>query len=198
MGVTPLCSAYLFFSSIEEKKNLLNLLDNTLQDERLKAIDAYKLGEHELSYLITNDYATNLHINEADLNNTYYKNIMIFRTSYDENIAKRVFYTEIAEAILSKLLKFKYISCYYLTDGGQEEKYFFFFKALSSKLVATESYAKLYMLAAKRLLDPISPYWPEFLSKFDKDEKVQSYTVEGQKKLLNQAKKDTRFRSLFI
>lgn len=73
MGVTPLCSAYLFFSSIEERKNLLNLLDNTLQDERLKAIDAYKLGEHELSYLITNDYATNLHINEADLNNTYYK-----------------------------------------------------------------------------------------------------------------------------
>lgn len=54
------------------------------------------------------------------------------------------------------------------------------------------------MLAAQRLIDPISPYWPEFLSNIDKDEKVQSYTMEGQKKLLNQAKKDTRFKSLFI
>lgn len=201
MGVTPLCTAYLFYSSIEEGRSLLNLLDKTLQNERLKVIDAYKLGEYELSYLITNNYDPNLHLKEADLNNIHYKEVSFSRTSYDNDIAKRVFYAEIAESILNKLLKLKLINCYYLTDGGEEKTYRFFFKkyrCLLSKLVATETYAKLYMLAAQRLIDPISPYWPEFLSNIDNDEKVQSYTMEGQKKLLNQAKKDTRFKSLFI
>lgn len=100
MGVTPLCTAYLFYSSIEKGRSLLNLLDKTLQNERLKVIDAYKLGEYELSYLITNNYDPNLHLKEADLNNIHYKEVSFFRTSYDNDIAKRVFMQKLQNLFL--------------------------------------------------------------------------------------------------